>query len=393
MFSSNICSVKAEDFASGAPGDLVINGEGALAFVPHPLPPVALQPSFELMSLISDADVALARLDGIARSLDDPEILVRPFVRREALDSSRIEGTQTTYSQLVLFEAASEARKNEAAEDTRFVAAYVTALNYGLARCRDLPISRRLISEVHAELMRGSNARPGRFRDGDVAIGRRNVSTREARFVPPPARYIDDLFSDLEKFLHTDNALPLLVRAGLVHYQFETIHPFWDGNGRLGRLLISLMLCAEQRLLRPVLYLSGYFENNRDEYYDSLLSVSKVGSWNQWLSFFCRAVRTQSEDGFRRIHDLRDLRDHYKSLILQRKRSSASLMRLLDIVMDRTIASVPMIRKQVDISPPSAKDLITRFIELGILVPFPTPGLGSTQYYMAPKVLDILNRP
>lgn len=345
------------------------------------------------MRLVSDADVALARLDGIARSLEDPETLVRPFVRREALDSSRIEGTQTTYSDLVLFEAASQAKKNESREDTRFVAAYVTALNLGLERCRELPISRRLISEVHARLMRGSNARPGSFRDGDVAIGRKHVRPQDAKFVPPPANFIDDLFTDLEKFLNTDDSLPLLIKVGLVHYQFETIHPFWDGNGRLGRLLISLMLCSEGRLLRPVLYLSGFFENNRDEYYSSLLKVSTNGSWNEWLSFFCKAVRTQAEDGIRRIHDLRELRERYKVLILQRKRSSASLMHLLDIVMDRSIASVPMIRAVVDISPPSAKDLITRFVELGILIPLSTPGLGATQYYAAPEVLRVINRP
>lgn len=373
------------DFKEDAPGHLVLTEQGdGHAFVPAALPPQGFAIDYSLATALSSADVALARLDGLARTLPDPEILARPFIRMEAVDSSRIEGTQTTYSDLVLFEAAQRATE----PDTVVVANYLRALNHGIRRLAEIPLSRRLICEIHATLMRGyqeNKSRPGEIRKGQVVIGAPNATPKTARFVPPPRTYLDDLLSDLEKFCNQYRDLPLLLRIAMVHYQFETIHPFWDGNGRVGRLLISLILSVEERLFRPMLYLSRYFEQHRREYYDSLYAVSTRAAWNEWFHFFLDGVATQANDAIARIHRLQDLRKTYEERLQSRKRLAASDLRLLSALFETPVTSIPMVRTQQRLSGPSAKDCIARLANAGILERFELPGL--VHYWMAPEII------
>ncbi len=384
--------MRATDFQPGYPGQLEPQAGGAVAFIPDPLPPRDLKVSFSLMNRGSKADVALAHLNGIATTLKNPEILVRPFLRLEALESNRIEGTQTTYSDLVLFEAASSAQRSAADPDKRVVANYMTALNYGLDRCRELPISRRLISDVHGVLMKNymeHRSRPGQFRNGQVVIGDKQETAAEARFVPPPADRMPDLFSDLERFLNTDDDMPLLIKTALVHYQFETIHPFWDGNGRVGRLLISLMICNEGALFRPMLYLSGYFESRRREYYDRLLAVSQKGDWEGWVCFFLDGVRHQANDAVGRISNLQTLREEYIEKLSARKGSATSNLKLLDLLFESQVVTVPMVHNSLGLTPPSARECIERLVEAGVLERLKFRYKSHLWY--APRIMSAIN--
>jgi len=290
--------MKQEQFSEKAPGQIVPTEQGdGVAFVPDPLPPT-FAIDYKLANAISEADVALAQLNGLARTLPDPELLARSFIRVEAVDSSRIEGTQTTYSDLALFEAAQQAVE----PDTVVVANYLKALNHGLKMLDTVPVSRRLFCEVHAVLMRGyqeQRSRPGEIRKGQVVIGPLNAPPKQARFVPPPRTYLDDLIADLERFCNNYRELPLLLRVAMIHYQFETIHPFWDGNGRVGRLLILLLLTAEKRLFRPILYLSR-FSNNSERLIMtcSLQSAPKVRGSNGFIFSWKACDRKQPTPKF-----------------------------------------------------------------------------------------------
>jgi Fic family protein len=385
--------MKAEDFSQDMPGQLVpTERRDGLAFVPEPLPPRDFPLDFELTNQLSEADVALATLEGLARTLRDPRILLRPFLLKEAVDSSRIEGTQTTYSDLLLFEAASASAQRAADPDTRVTANYIAALDYGIERTKELPFSRRLMCEVHGHLMRGYNehkSRPGQIRTGQVVIGAPNATPDTARFVPPPGSYLDQLITDFEKFCNDYKGMPVLLRIALAHYQFETIHPFWDGNGRVGRLLISLLMTAEGRLSHPMLYLSGYFEKNRTEYYDRLLKVSERAAWREWVAFFLEGVRTQAVDACERIKAFQALRARLDARVTTRKRGAASDSRFLDRIFELQITSVPLARKWLGLSAPSAKDAIDRFVEHGILrriEGFP----GKTHYWFAPEIISVI---
>ena len=232
----------------------------------------------------------MSELAGAARTLPNPHLLIGPFIRREAVLSGRIEGTQASLSDLFFFEASGAA--DPAVPDVREVSNYVKALEHGLARLDALPISLRLIREIHAKLMegvRGEHLTPGEFRRSQNWIGAPGCTLMEAIFVPPPEEEMMECLGELEKYLHEPSALLPLVRLALVHYQFETIRPFLDGNGRIGRLLITLLLCAEGLLSEPLLYLSAYFERHRQDYYRCLLDVSHAGQWSHWISFFCAA--------------------------------------------------------------------------------------------------------
>jgi Fic family protein len=380
-----------KDFALNAPGQLIPTEQAdGFAFVPDRLPPRDLTMDFALANELSEADVALATLEGLARTLADPTILLRPFLMREAVESSRIEGTQTTYSELILFEAASASAQRAADPDTRVTANYLSALDYGLERIKELPFSRRLMCEVHSQLMTGYNehkSRPGQVRTGQVVIGPPNATPKTARFVPPPRTHIDDLITDLEKFCNNDRSMPPLLRIAIAHYQFETIHPFWDGNGRVGRLLISLLITAERRLTHPMLYLSGYFEKRRQEYYDHLLRVSQWGDWRAWITFFLEGVRSQANDACDRIRAFQALRKSLEQKIVDRKRGSASDAGLLDKIFQYQVISVPLVRRWLGLSAPSAKDAIDRFVAHGILARLDYP--AKTHYWYAPEVVRI----
>lgn len=381
----------ASDFRPGYPGILIPLTGQAVAFAPNPLPTPGLQPSFSLMHSLSAADVALSHLNGIAKTLTNPEILVRPFLRREALESNRIEGTQTNYSDLLLFEAASNARKATADPDTRVVANYMAALNHGLLAAPKQRLTRELISDVHRILMRNYNehrTRPGQYRDGQVTIGSTTQTAREARFVPAPASFLPDLLSEFEHFLEHEREIPLLIRVALAHYQFETIHPFWDGNGRVGRLLISLMICSNGALSRPILYLSGYFERRRREYYDRLLAVSQNNDWHGWVCFFLEGVRMQAEDAIARIAQLQRLHDEYRTTLSARKGGAFSNVRLIEMLFETQVVSVAMVRERLGLSSPSSRDCIERLVEAGILQRAIVD--INTHFWYAPKIMEAL---
>lgn len=281
------------------PGRKIRSPEGYTAFVPAPLPP-PLEWAPGLVHALSEADLKMGRLAGEGGRLPNPHLLIRPFVRREAVLSSRIEGTQATLGELLAAEAGAVVERSP--DDLREVANYVVALEYGINRLKKLPLSLRLIRELHEKLMtgvRGSHAAPGEFRKTQNWIGSPGCTLANATYVPPPPPELMSCLSDLEKFLH-NRFLPPLVQVALLHYQFEAIHPFLDGNGRVGRLLITLFLVERSILPTPLLYLSAFFEATRRDYYDTLLGVSQRGEWEKWLQYFLNGVARQAEDALGR---------------------------------------------------------------------------------------------
>ncbi len=280
--------------------------EGYLAFLPNPLPP-PLQWKPRLVNALASASTLIGRLAGEGRRLPNPHILIRPFVRREAVLSSRIEGTQATLGELLAAEAGATVERSP--DDLREVGNYVTALEYGIQRLKTLPLSLRLVRELHEKLMRGvrgGQATPGEFRRSQNWIGRPGCPLADASFVPPPPDALLEHLGAWEKFLY-DQALPPLVHAALAHYQFETVHPFLDGNGRVGRLLITLQLCQRDLLPMPLLYLSAFFEATRQDYYRGFTEVREHGDWTGWLLYFLNGVARQSEDALSRSERINSL--------------------------------------------------------------------------------------
>lgn len=272
-------------------GRYLKQASGYTAFVPAPLPPdPPVKIDLELSRLLSEADRALGRLDGVATVLPNPDLFVSMYVRQEAVLSSQIEGTQSTLEDVLQFEIDSKGR--DFPKDIREVVNYVRAMNFGLERLKTLPLSLRLIREIHGKLLegvRGSTRTPGEFRTKQNWIGPAGCTLSNATFVPPPVPEMQAALDNAEKFLH-DNSLPLLIQCGLAHAQFETIHPFLDGNGRVGRLLVTFLLCQKRALERPLLYLSHYLKEHRAEYYDRLMAIRNDGDWEEWLMFFVRGV-------------------------------------------------------------------------------------------------------
>ena len=297
-------------------GTLVRAGAGlghCRAFVPNVLPPT-IDWTNDVVALVSASDRALGELRNVGRMLPNPRLLMAPFMRREAVLSSRIEGTQATIKDLYLFEAVQTA--NVEISDVLEVHNYVAAIDLGLEAVRTLPLSRRLLRDLHRRLMigvRGQERRLGEFRKVQNWIGPLRCAIEEATYVPPPPSHMDQALDDLEKYFHTPSGLPPLVRQAIIHYQFEAIHPFEDGNGRVGRLLIVLALCMEGFLPGPLLYISDYFERRRTEYYERLLAVSTRSRWSDWIEFFLRAATDAARDGTIRAQRLIDLQTDFRT--------------------------------------------------------------------------------
>jgi len=291
--------------ASGVPGKKVSQGD-YVAFVPAPLPPeIAWTPT--LIGALSDADRLIGRLAGEGGRLPNPHILIRPFVRREAVLSSKIEGTQATLGELLAAEAGAVVERSP--EDLHEVGNYVVALEHGISRLKKLPVSVRLTRELHEKLMtgvRGHHASPGRFRTVQNWIGKPGSTIATASYIPPPPGEVLPCLALWEKFLH-ESKLPPLVTIALAHYQFEAIHPFVDGNGRVGRLLVTLFLIEREILPTPLLYLSAFFEASRRDYYDGLRAISERGAWNNWLEYFLLGVARMSEDALWRAARINQL--------------------------------------------------------------------------------------
>jgi Fic family protein len=308
--------------------------------VPSALPP-EIAWSGKMLSALSRADRSVARLAEVGSAFPVPHGVVRPFVRREAVFSSQIEGSRTSLQELLTYELG-QLSFFEDPRDAREVHNYVKALDYGLERLESLPLSIRLIREIHAVLMggvRGDLMTPGEVRRSQNWIGRPGATLEAARFVPPPVDKMRACLSDLELFIHQDYDIPPLLRVGLIHYQFEAIHPFLDGNGRVGRLIVTLLMVAWKLLSQPLLYLSDFIEANRQEYYDRLLAVSRRGEWEAWLLFFLDGVHSQAEDACRRIARLQKIRSQYHAR-LSGDRSQKKLERIIDYLIGKPITSI-----------------------------------------------------
>ncbi|HEV7488349.1 MAG TPA: Fic family protein [Thermoanaerobaculia bacterium] len=370
-------------------GRLVKTLDGHVAFVPAPLPP-KIDLSFELMRRLSEADHALGTLGGIGRILPNPHLLTQPFLNREAVLSSRIEGTEASATDLALFQAAGSPESNES--DVREVSNYVTALRYGLKRLDELPLSLRFLREVHEKLMtdvRGGGRNPGQFRHVQNWIGPAGSRIDNATYVPPPVQEMHAALDQFERYLHDRSPMPVLLRAAMVHYHFEAIHPFLDGNGRVGRLLIAFMLQVENVLDQPLLYLSAYFERHRREYYRSLVEVTMKGAWLEWIDFFLRGVTEQANDAVRRTRELLDLSENYRRKIAP-ARNAGVLSSLIDSLFASPATTIPSVAANFKMSYPAAKKNVQKLVALHILKPR-RAGRGSV--YVAEDVLKIVEAP
>lgn len=378
-----------ERFRNSTDGRLIRVGQGETAywaFVPHPLPP-DLSADWEFARSLSKADRALSELAGVGRTMPNPHLLIGPFVRREAVLSSRIEGTQADITDLYAYEAGQPA---PAESDVREVLNYVRALEYGLERLSTLPVSLRLIRELHERLMagvRGEHATPGEFRRSQNWIGTPNCTLGEAQFVPPPVLQMHEALDAFEKYLHADDVYPPLVRLALVHYQFEAIHPFVDGNGRIGRLLISLLLVEWKLLPLPLLYLSAYFHRYRQDYYDLLMAVSERGDWRDWVLFFLHGVTDQARDAIVCAKRLQDLQTAWHERLMQ-ARTSALLVRLVDSLFASPVITIPEAQRLLGVTYRSAQHNVERLVTAGILRPVGDASYGKT--YLAAEILDII---
>lgn len=372
----------------------VVQKDDYWAFVPRDLPP-KIDLTWELVAQVSAAERALAELSGLARNLPDPQLLIRPFVRREAVLSSRIEGTQASLSDLLLFEAARivDAPEPPRMSDVVEVSNYVGALDHGLERMREFPISLRLIREMHFRLMkgvRGDHLTPGELRRSQNWIGPAGSLLANATFVPPPPAEMKQALEALERYLHTPSDLPAVIRLALVHYQFEAIHPFLDGNGRMGRLLITLLLCHEGLLTQPLLYLSAYFEARRADYYKKLMGVSLDGNWGEWIAFFLDGVAQQSRDAVWRAEAVLDLLAEYRRRYVS-ARSSALLLRLIDELFESPAITIGQTAKRLGVTQRTAALTIGKLVKGGILSE--STGRQRGRVYVARGIIEALERP
>lgn len=347
-------------------GRYVRQPAGYRAFIPAPLPPQSLDLGGALRDRLSAADYALGRLDGAVLTLPNPDLFVFMYVRKEAVLSSQIEGTQSSLQNLLAAEA--QLFDPDTPKDVSEVANYVRAMQHGLARLAELPLSVRLIREIHAELMRGGRLQPGELRTSQNWIGPAGCTLATASFVPPPPHEVPQALSDLEKFLHDGGGLPPLVQVGLAHAQFETIHPFLDGNGRIGRLLISFLLTEKRLLSQPVLYLSHDFKQRRAEYYERLQAVRDAGDWEGWLDFFLTGVIEVSQQATQTAAAILRMREDYRARITEHLgRAAANGQRVMDRLFDHPIVTVATVRDWLGLTPAGANQIVGRLESIGLL--------------------------
>jgi Fic family protein len=334
-----------------------------------PLPPEPpLRIDDEFLDILSRADQALGRLDASADLLPNPDLFVGMYVRKEAVLSSQIEGTQASLADVLVYEAAADHRNLP--PDVGEIINYVKAMNYGLERLEELPLSNRLLREIHGELLggvRGEQMTPGEFRTSQNWIGPPGRGLSEAAFVPPPPHEMELAIGGLESFIHSNTPMPALIKVGLIHSQFETIHPFLDGNGRMGRLLITFFLVQQRVLKRPLLYLSSYFKQNRDEYYTRLQAVRDNGEWEQWLRFFLTAVWQVSQDASGTAHQILTMREQHRRTIQATLSGSVNGLELLDHLYEMPFLSVDNAKTVLNVSYPTANSLINNLAEIGLL--------------------------
>jgi Fic family protein len=377
------------DFSDESSGSLVNTPTGFLAFVPNPLPPF-IPIDMGLMVALSKADSALSELSGLGGQLPNPHLLIAPYIRREAVLSSRIEGTKASLSELLIDEIEEGQANRTKSDDIKEVRNYVRALEHGLAMLPELPLSLRLVREIHAKLMdgvRGERATPGEFRRSQNWIGPAGSTPITAAFVPPPVDAMMVCLSDWEKFLHSRDAVPDLLQCALIHVQFETIHPFLDGNGRVGRLLITLFLMERARLSRPLLYLSAFIEAHKSDYYDLLQRVRTHGEWVAWLMYFFQGVTETAVAAGRQARELHRLREEYRA----KMRGKSNALALIDELFTNPYMTIARATKLLDKTHPTARAAITVLEKSEILKE--VTGRQWGRVYVCQPVLAALDKP
>ena len=372
------------DYTNTGAGRVVQTPQGYAAFVPAPLPPeLVYDPA--LVLALSRADAALSELAGLGRMLPNPHLLIQPYVRREAVLSSRIEGTRAEVADVLLDELVEPGQAVE--EDLREVRNYITALEYGIERLSELPLSLRLVREIHGKLLegvRGNVATPGEFRRSQNWIGAPGSTLSTAAYVPPPVEHLMDCLSDWERFAHERDTLPELIQCALLHEQFEAIHPFLDGNGRVGRLLITLFLIERGRLDQPLLYLSEYIEAHRQGYYDSLQRVRTHADWRGWLLYFLEGVAVTAKKGVVQAGKLFALREELREKLRSKPRAVA----LLDALFDNPYVTALRVQELLEVSDPTARQVIAYLEREGVLVE--KTGRSWGKVYVATPILTAL---
>lgn len=383
--------MKMSDLSPDAPGQLIevesVRGEKGLAFMPDVLPP-KLRVDADLALVAEQASLALGNLNGLGHMLPNPLLFVHPFIRKEALASTRIEGTRADFNQLILYEAESHVI-NPTDPDSQEVVNYTAALTLGWDAPPEWQLSRIAIAELHRHLMqgvRGQEQRPGEFRDVPVLIGGPRDSLAAARFVPPPPNEVRDLLDNLTAYAQGTPEAPQLIRLAVLHYQFETIHPFRDGNGRLGRLLIPLHMKHWGMLDQPLLYLSEYFERYRTEYIDRLYAVSTRGAWIQWIEFFLEAVRVQATDAVRRARALLDLQAELRARY--RHDRSPHILTIVEKLFEDVAVTYARLEKATGASPSTVNGLVRRLVDDGVLRK--ASGGPRNQVFVARQILDMI---
>lgn len=365
---------------------------GYSVFIPKVLPPAPrLKYDSEIRSLLSNADRALARLDGITTVLPNPDLFVSMYVKKEAVLSSQIEGTQASLEGILKFEA--DIVPSEDINEINEVVNYIKALNYGITRLKKLPMSNRLIKEIHKILIsgtRGTHKNPGEFRIIQNWIGPVGAGINEATFVPPPPHLVPELMADLEKFIHKKDEIPPLVKIALIHSQFETIHPFLDGNGRIGRLLITFYLYWKGILTRPLLYLSFYLKKHRNEYYDWLMRVRLNGDWEGWVKFFLQGVIEVSMESAETAGEIITLKDNLLKILFNRRISSIYAVEFLNLLFDNPIVSLQTLTGKLKVSRETANQLLRKFEDIGILKE--VSGKKRYRKYMFSGYIEIIKK-
>jgi Fic family protein len=350
-----------KDFKAKETGQIVQATGGYWAFVPAALPP-KLAYDTELVTLISRADTALSELSGVGRLLPNPHLLIAPWMAREAVLSSRIEGTRASISDVLIDKVGGEHVGAKPPDDVAEVRNYIVALEHGMQRLPKLPLSLRLIREIHAKLMkgvRGDMATPGEFRRSQNWIGAEGSTPTTAAYVPPPVAQMHECLNDWEKFLHQRGTMPDLVQCALMHEQFEAIHPFLDGNGRVGRLLITLFLMERGRLSQPLLYLSDYIDKHRSDYYDLLQRVRTHGDWISWLRYFINGVQVTATDAVKRTTHVIEMREDFRKCVGDKVRALA----LVDQLFTNPYMTVAHAMKALDVTYPTALKVIDLLVE------------------------------
>lgn len=350
-------------------GKFVLQSGGYSAFIPTALPPnPPVEYDEELQSLLSKADRELARLDGITTVLPNPDLFIAMYVKKEALLSSQIEGTQASLEGVLEFEA--DLTPKEDVNEIKEVINYIKALNYGMERLNELPMSLQLIGGIHENLLegtRGASLYPGEFRKFQNYIGTPGATLHEAIFVPPPPEMVITAMEELEKFFQNKDNIPPLVKIALIHAQFETIHPFLDGNGRMGRLLITFYLFWKGILSKPLLYLSFYLKKNRAQYYDLLMKVRTEGAWEDWIRFFLMGVSETSQEAANTAREIIKLKENLITRLYENSVSSVYAVKLIDLLFEIPVISNKNVVERLKVSNVTANELVRRFVEIGIL--------------------------